>query len=290
MAIAVASVSNTSLNNTTGSVIITKPTGLAAGDLMVAILSKKSTVVPNTLSGWTQIQTVDAGSFGDSSSNNGTLTSFYKVADSTDAAASNFTFTSSDSGVQFGGGILRITGHGGIIATSARAGSGNNGNPSYSMSVTPSFPNSLLIFAAYKNNSTVTSTTSGYAVTTDNPTWTEQFDDEGGGLIFTLSVATSIRSAVTATGNATLTYAAGGSNCDSIAQMIVITPVVDQTITPSTLSLIGSIQDSALQTGVTLTTNVLSLSTSLQESTTSIPVTWTNNSKNPSTWTNQNKS
>ena len=81
-------------------VVVTKPTGLAAGDVMIASVAYRGpTGTSVTSPGWTQIakraQTQPNPDL--------TLVSFWKLADGTDAAATNFTFTLSAGARAFGG-------------------------------------------------------------------------------------------------------------------------------------------------------------------------------------------
>ena len=83
-----------------GSITITKPTNLAVGDLMVAVIGKDDDPAIDTVpSGWSTADT------------NGTTTGndvrsgfYYKVADAADVAASNFTW-SGDAGEDMAGAI-----------------------------------------------------------------------------------------------------------------------------------------------------------------------------------------
>ena len=89
------------------SFVITKPAGLAVGDLMVAILSKSDTINSqdsdiNTASGWTLR---GERKFNDS---NGELNIQTKVAASGDVAAGNFTFTT-DNPCFVGGAIVAVS-------------------------------------------------------------------------------------------------------------------------------------------------------------------------------------
>jgi len=72
------------------SLVINKPVGLAVGDLMIAAIGKDyPDLVATYPSGWTRLFT-----WGTTTGNNLTSWSGYKVADSADVAASNFTWTS----------------------------------------------------------------------------------------------------------------------------------------------------------------------------------------------------
>jgi hypothetical protein len=77
--------------NTVASVAITKPTGLAAGDYMLAWVSAAADSTSMTApSGWSSLTSQAS----DQANNIPISTLYGKVANSTDAAAANFTFTS----------------------------------------------------------------------------------------------------------------------------------------------------------------------------------------------------
>ncbi|NUY82116.1 T9SS type A sorting domain-containing protein [Flavobacterium sp. MAH-1] len=84
--------------NTTGvTLTITKPSGLAVGDVMFASIVQSdddnSTLPDATRTGWTRVHGTEVGSTG-SNSWRGTL--LYKIADATDVSAANFGFTVSN--------------------------------------------------------------------------------------------------------------------------------------------------------------------------------------------------
>lgn len=196
---------------------ITKPTGLAVGDLMLAhiVIAKSGSTV--SFSGWTSIRTND-------NSGNAVPRSylFYKVADSSDVAASDFSYTTTP-GIdeKSAGSITRITGQDATTPISTSNGTSTlTTNTSFSLAIgaTPSFGNSgLMIFVAGIN---AAGTTAGYAIATSNPTWTEIQDISNGGssqLIVASAYAT--RAAATATGNVSFTRS---TSSDCIAQIVII--------------------------------------------------------------------
>lgn len=191
--------SQTAFSATT-TLTITKPVSLAVGDLMVAHIAIKGEGGTASLSGWTQkiaTQDPNTGSAG--------LTSIilYKIADSNDVAATNFSFTTNDA--PSSGAISRFTG---IHATTpldqahGSAGLGDTG-------ITPTLANSLvLIFASTKDSDGAFISTGSYAVTNGNPgTWNEAYDygNNSGGVGYSIAMAYGARSSVSATGNVTLT-------------------------------------------------------------------------------------
>lgn len=103
MAITVASTATDTITDT-GSLDITKPSGLAVGDLMVAVLFRNDGSTIATKTDWTLVHA-------DGDSANVYVNVQYKYADSTDAAASSFSFDATGgSPAPTGGTLYRITG------------------------------------------------------------------------------------------------------------------------------------------------------------------------------------
>lgn len=152
---------STSAWSTATTVVITKPSGLASGDLMIANIYATGASV-TTLSGWTLISG----------------TTFWKYADSADAAASNFTWSLSGS-VSSCGSMIRINGityPTPILAFQASTDS--NGSTSRNFTgLTLGVGNCLLIFFGQIDG---IQTSSLYNIATSNPTWTEIEDSLGG--------------------------------------------------------------------------------------------------------------
>lgn len=276
MAIAVQSSSTTAWASGS-TIVLTKPTGLAVGDLMIVHIGVTSGTV-TTLSGWTLVGTK-------------TLTAetlktyaFSKIADSTDVAASNFTF--SYSGTLTGAGaILRIDGHsaGAAVYTSASDDDTDASPPTFTNTVTPVATNSMLLMLGVARQVDTVTTISGYAVVTSTPTFTEVYDfnNSGGtGNTYLLCGAYGTRAAVTATGNSTWNYSAG-TNPDAICQMLVIAPSKDFTILDTV-----TITDSFLATLGIFVADIITLSDTF---TSTISRLWTKLTRNVKTWTNQNK-
>lgn len=287
MAITVQSVGVSGTDFASGtSCVITKPSGLAEGDLMVAVLG--NTVGDFANADWTSILV------GLPESGNTRMETFYKIADADDVAASNFTFTcSSGSNAGF---ILRITGHNAsspVLAGSLTDNVTNDQTPTYNdMSVTPSYANSLLIYPIFiYGGNTAGQGISGYAIATDNPTWTERGEiiNSAGGTA--IAVATATRSAITATGNATAVLDDNDGDENSIAEMIVINPIQDATITPLVIDIVASVQAPTIKVGVVLTPSVVTITTSIQAPSVKIRTEWANQDKSSApTWANQDKS
>jgi len=101
MAIAVQSVSSNTTFSAT-STILTKPAGLAVGDLMIAcIFNGNTTTTIATKSGWTLVQN-------QTSAHTTSISMQYRVAEAADVAASDFTFAGTQSFQT--GAMLRVDG------------------------------------------------------------------------------------------------------------------------------------------------------------------------------------
>jgi hypothetical protein len=148
---------------------VPKPAGLAAGDLMVmsvGVESGSSTTI--TATGWTPINRQDQ------SSNVG-LATFWKIATSTDVAATSFSVTFNSS-KKWSMGISRITGHNPVapIAASAGTQSASSATAIVAPSVTTTAANQLVLgFYAVKKSATFSNPTP-FNATTDPGT--ERYD------------------------------------------------------------------------------------------------------------------
>lgn len=168
----------------TGSTTITKPSGLAVGDLMIACITHEYITAAgssiNTLSGWTSLQQLNQ--------NRIVLSIQYKVADSSDVAASNFTFTHTNSN-NSAGGIIRVDGFAsGAIFGASELDSNNSpadANVSFTATSTPQVADSLCIavYAGYADGGSPSAITVSSYASTPTVTFTEIFDvaTDGGG-------------------------------------------------------------------------------------------------------------
>lgn len=298
MAVAFESISNTGFTSWDGvprTVTITKPTGLAAGDLMVAILASNNSpgsgwdTIP---SGWTY-----AGEEGEVS---GTLSVsyecsiYYKIATAGDAAASDFSFTN-----QAGNGSANETGLGSILRFSGAylqssfvdASEDTDGGTanSYTGGVDPTVADSILILAVFGHGTATT--VSNYAITTSNPTWTERQDvNQNSTLDYTFAIATGPRSAATATGNYSADFASSVGK--SVGILAAVVPPTNATISPSVISAASSVQAPTVAAGASVSTSVISFASSVQAPTVTISTPdWTNLDKSStSSFTNPDKS
>lgn len=275
MALAYASVQTS--NSGTTSVVVTKPTSLAEGDYMVAHLASSNAsatdLSAHTLSGWTSAATAQ--------SNSGTAshraTCLYKVASAGDVAASDFTFTCDADAESSCGAIYRFTGAG-LVNGAGDDDATTTADHTFANTITPTFADSILLFLASCVNNGGTSF-STYAITTNNPTWTERYDVTNTGAAgdgdTTMAGATGPRAEVTATGNSTVS---SGVVTDSVGLMVAVYPQKDVTVSPSVISLVGAVQAPSVAANaiVTVSSAIGITGTVVSPTVTTATPTWTN--------------
>ncbi len=272
-----------------GSISVTKPTSLAVGELMIAFAVTGTNFTSTFPSGF-----VSLGQLGFVSGAQTTAEIAYKIADSSDVAASNFSFTA---GVA---SISRITGAtttgGGIKYNGALVT--NSGTASVS-GITPSdYGDATLLMQFWSVANGSSPNIANYAIATSNPTWSQAYEITSGGN--SVAVASASRPEVTATGNFSVT-GGGGAGADWTGQIISIPVPFVITITESTTLTESFLQNSNISksesTALTETSeqSINRYSNQSKNSSTftnqsSNSSSWTNQSKNSSSWTNQSKS
>lgn len=269
---AIAYQSSQTATNAGSSLTITKPVGTAVGDLLIASIGTSGSI--------SSIPT-DWNLLINQSASDANLYVYYIIATSTQVAATNFTFSGAAS--VMAGGIARITGnfHSSPLVRNAKDNEVSTTTPSYTISVTPDDAGSLLLFfVACGSSASNTVTTSNYAVTTSNPSWSEAWDTA----INTASeniqsaLAYATRPEITATGNASLTI----SNARvSSAGMVAIRPQFSSTLTET-----ESVTDIVTKG---ITKNLSETESVTETLTANKQRIWSNTSKNTTTWTNVNK-
>lgn len=231
--------SNTSDN--TGTLVITKPTSLAVGDLMVAGIyadrDAGTSASISTPSGWTQEELLDTGI------GNGAVSVFTKVSDSSDVAASDFTFSGTGSTTQMHmlGFIVRVTDFG----QKAGEASAASGSASTTLTVTgftpsPAVSSALYIAFAGRTFASTPGDITNVAMATSNPTWTERsaLSVNGSTTDSRFEVWTANRTETTATGDFTITFA-NTDNTRSGCIIIALNPRIDGSSTPDQTNTIG---------------------------------------------------
>jgi hypothetical protein len=202
-----ASTENSGWSNGATSRTVNKPSGLAVGDIMIAHLAVGTGFVTITPpSGFS--------SFGYSTNPSGDVSSFYyrKIADSGDVAATNFTFSWVGS-VACWVSMNRITGGDTNFSNWQWGGddktASNTAIPSINATITPTASNLLLQMWVSTDDG---SGTSGYAIVTSNPSWTEAYDVIQGGAPRSASLAWAVRTQSTATGNVSCIGSSGSGD------------------------------------------------------------------------------
>lgn len=287
MAIAVASLATGSYGsgNPSYTTTITKPTGLAVGDLMVAFINgtNGTSGSPSTVPSGFTLGRSQAYGFG--TRNN--FSTYYKIAASGDVAASNFTWGNSvTGGGSIGGTLFRITGALANIDQSTSNDAGNTSSPAIGP-ITPTYPNSLLLFGVATDATSGSVAVGSYAIATSNPTWTEQVDTQTS--TFAHAIASAIRPEITDTGNWTATISGGGTYYVGM-QTMSIAAIVDQAISPTFVSAAYEVVAPTIQQGQTASPTVLGATLSVVSPAVKKSATWTNQSENAGSWTNQTKS
>lgn len=282
---------------TSTSLTVTKPTGLSVGDLMIAHCAGSNaadtTFDNHTLNNWTVLAT-DVSRSGSATHR---ATALWKVATAGDVAASDFTFNSDVDAESSCAAIYRFSGAA-VEAGVLEPGGAADDDPSttsthtFVNTLTPLYANSvlLLLVSCVNNGGT---TWSNYAITTSNPTWTEQYDitntAAAGDGDTTMAGASATRPEITATGNSTADT--GASVTDSVGLIVAIYPQVDVTVSPAVISITSSVQAPAVAAGATVSPSVISIISSVQAPTVAVSNSkWINVDKNTVSVTNVDKS
>lgn len=258
---------------------ITKPSGLALGDLMIANITISAATITSVPSGWTQLQAI------------GATISYYKIADAGDVAASNFSWGNNDVGGTgcFEGGIIRFTGHDpvnwqGTMSATANAGTGTAPT---TPGITPTTQPLLVMFTSHQSN-TNACTVATYAVAVSNPSWTETWDQNqnphGTRIGDSAATATWAGTAGTSTGTGSAAFSLTQSSWDMqlisiYPPPVVMTPLIVTTAENDPVRIFTRIMTSLIVTA-TLPAVITSLVASM----------WRNTAKNVASWHNTNKS
>lgn len=284
MAVAFGSIQTATSDTSSGSLEITKPTGLSVGDLMIAVLGNHDDATDWTHSGWTALDGLNDG--GNSASN-----SLFKIADSSDVAASSFVFTGGAGADETVGCIIRVTGD-------TFAGAGNiqldltkvddQGATTYTGGVTPLKNNDLLIMVGVKTNA---GSASSYAVANNNPSWAERADvNVNDTEDIMLAVATATFATVGATGDYSLTYSTSGGASYGYLFGITETTSISVTGTTGVINLQGIEGVGSAGANVAGTTGIINI-VGNEGSTTITPNKWSDTDKSSTpNWVNRDKS
>lgn len=277
----VQSVSTTAFAGNVDNLVLSKPSGTVDGDLLIAFISG-SQPADSTPSGWTQ-ELVDV------STRNWSI--YSKIASSEGAS---WTWGITDSNGEVGGGVIRIDGHkpSGYYDKEDQDAVADDATPSYTnITITPAAAQSLLIFFVSWVADVGVTGVSGYAIATDNPTWTERIDLRGSGNNQGFAVATALRPETSATGVSSCTLDGADGTADSDCALISILANPDVSVSPAVITMAASVQAPTVTGGATVSPAVVTITAAVQAPTVSTAAAkWSNASKNSTSWTNQNKS
>lgn len=223
MAIVVESVGNlTTTGNAT--ISVAAPAGMAVGDFLICQIMSETEIT--TYTGWTLIKATSVGS------NNNAV--FSRPVTASEVGLTTFDFSSAGASNK-AGRILRISGTSQTVTQSSVGANATSLTPTAS-TITPSVANSLIGIFVTSDTDGTARTTSSYALATDSPTFTEHYDDQFESNGYLLAAATGVRSAITATGDATATLSGAGTD-PVTAILIAISPSSPATATTTTVSL-----------------------------------------------------
>lgn len=291
MAIAVASSASVTYALGT-SRAITKPTGLAVGNLMIAVVSTDSgtPATVNTPSGWTAQAsfTFDSGQAG--------IAVFTRIADSGDVSASDFTFSTTAS-TFIGGVILRVTGHPASgffdVSDTDFNNTASSSTISFSSTITPAV-NGTLIIGAFQGTlgGAGTGTMSGYTASDGTLSWTEVADisvDNG-----TRDPIFGVAYAIQTTATQITTYGStlSATRTNHGALLVAFKPQIDATGTTALLVADADFfSEASVTVGGTGTNALLQADADFfnQSGIGTSPTPWTPETKVDTTWTHETK-
>ena len=288
----VSNASSTGANIT--SLAVTKPTGLAEGEFMVGVIGGIDGTNDWTLSGWTVIDT----RIYISSSRTASYSLVSKLASSGDAAASDFTFGGSTAnGV--GISLIRITGDnfgstGSVVFDQDESDAWEETSVAFTGGITPTVTNPLAIMGFVSGGDSGDSpAATAYAVTNNNPTWTERVQRTTSNNADTAESVVGIATSIYASGAATGTYTftlSGGATVNAIGFLLSVNEIINVTVTGTTgtFNLVGN--DGVVSTDASVTGTVGTFSLTGNDGAATTPDNlWANESKNSTTWTNETK-
>lgn len=290
MAVTQQSKTDPTIQTNQTSIVVTKPTGLAVGDLMVAflaILDGASTI--DVTSGWTDCGQGEVNISASGSTMRARV--LYKIADSGDAGATNFTFTLTGGTTDFvGGAIHRVSGQNPNTVIDKYYGAGRSDDNDiiegdYPANLTPTYASELYyMFICGTGMSSI----STHALITDNPTWTEDYDTVS---TLLMNAAHATRTAVTSTGSATFAQSGGTGANDSILFLIIIKDLVNVTVSPSVINATSAVLTPTMTGGATVSPSVINATGAVLTPAHNNQADWSAKDKSDTaTWTNQSKS
>lgn len=238
-------------------------------------------------SGWTAL--ANAGS-----SNDVIFASYAKIADSSDVSASDFTFSPSASDTMGNaiGVIARVSTTNGFASVSdniASQAAGQEVTPVGDSGVTTKSSSGVLLIAIAEERNDGNTDFSGYSVTNDDPTWSEEEDiyNEPSGLANNLGLASGDYNFQQATGSWSVDTDSTGAGA-----LISVHENINVTINAGVLTASSSLQPESVSAGANVNVTTLSAQSSFNASTVSADASdpWTEVTKDTGVWSNVNRS
>ncbi|RJQ33897.1 hypothetical protein C4568_03790 [Candidatus Parcubacteria bacterium] len=285
MATAFASATSASKEHSGGtdSITINIPASTASGDLLVAVVGINGAANEMTATGWTALFTTNTGT-------NAGIRCFYRVADGTEGASVAFS-QGAAAGAGMAGWIARITGA--SFAGSANITSTSDFNTvaatnhTFTPGITPATTNSVYLMGSFARGDCTQST---YAITNNNPTWTERVDEHTAAFTTDvgLSLATATPSAASGSGDYSLVLSASQEACGFLLN---VTESASVTVSPSVVTMTGSINAPTVAGGAIVSPAVIGLQATINAPTVTTPeADWKNPDKTSDLgWVNPNK-
>lgn len=259
----------------TANITVNLPSGTVAGDLCIASYFHFNTSAETLGTGFTQKYRFSSVSFGSS-----VIAS--KIVTSGDITTGSYTFAVATNDLQHLT-LIRVTGSKGVNAVNAfNSGTTASSTGVTSAGITPLDANSTIMFFVNTEGNANANSTSGYAIVTSNPTFTELYDQDylQGANHISYAMAYGTRTAITATGNGTATNARAA---DNIGILIAVAPLVlataSDTVTVTDSMTISKMLNILISEVVLVTDSIVIFTQRV----------WTNIIKSVTTWVNKNK-
>lgn len=298
MALVVESTSTVSANDAS-SLTITKPLGVAVGDLLLLIANGNNLSTYPTCTGFTQILTSSADGNEDTC-----LALLYRIADASDVSASNYTVDVTGTDNQGAAAMLRVSGWvSGNPLFASSASSTVIDSASYSigqsgLSITRPGQQLLIIAGNHKSDDDYADY-SGYSITSSdsNPTWTVlannvDYTTASGAKENTFFVAYAVStdtSTITAYSADVASSITGGIDSDAYFFAVFVAPI-DATGTNALLSVSPTVFDNAgVDVGGNGTNALLEVEPEFfnQSGSGTTRTAWVNESKPTTSWNNE---
>jgi hypothetical protein len=232
------------------SIVVTAPTGITVGDLLIAHGHTNSLAGLDTPSGWTEVADIQFSGAVDIRQQ-----AFSKIADSADASAGNFTFSITGGGTDdLSAGIIRISGHAAtdfIDDTTTYAGAVSSGTSTMTATaMSQTSADSLVLWLV--GVVTTEGSSSNYTMATSAPSAVEIYDASTASANDQfISSAYGLRSATGTTGNFSCDVTCStGTNSGSLIGLIIAPSVSDSfsaTVQSATFSLSAPTTNSTVE-------------------------------------------